>query len=57
MNSINHLASLMSDIVSGKWSEFELLYTNVFGTSVRKDDREFGVLHSRLNKYYEIVHY
>jgi len=24
------LASLMSNIVSGKWSEFELSYTNIF---------------------------
>ena len=27
---INHLASLMSNIVSDKWSKFELLYTNIF---------------------------
>ena len=52
---INHLASLMSNIVSYKWPEFELSYTNIFGTSVRKDDREFGVLHCRFSKYHEIL--
>ena len=42
---INHLASLMSDIFSDKCSSFELSYTKYFGTSVREDGTEFGVLH------------
>ena len=30
--------------VSDKWSYFELLYTNICCTSIRKDGREFRVL-------------
>ena len=53
---INHLASLISKFFPINVHNLNFRTQIFFGTSVRKADREFGVLHCRISKYHEIVH-
>ena len=52
---INHLASLMSNIVSDTCHNLNFRTQIYFGTSVREDGTEFGLIHCRFSKYHEIL--